>query len=238
MKKTLFLLAAAALALSASPAMANEVTVNPYGSVQSPMMGNTIGLSATLTNSSTGGQIWYDLRTNPKVDPPFDINKGHIYWALNLADSNNNPGLDLDSLELAEDDSLLLDFTVNMNNLSGPVDAEYVVVMFHNNNGYGDYFSTWYEENGANITGRFNNGDYTAYVISESCDMEQDASTYGGLVFFNTSVAEAVLKAEVDPNAPVPEPEPEPSTPTIPEPTTATLSLLALAGLAARRRRK
>lgn len=236
MKKTLFLLAATAFALSASPAMANEVTVNPYGSIQSPMMGNTIGLSATLINSSTGGQIWYDLRTNPIVYPPFDIGKGHIHWALNLADSDNTPGLDLDSLVLTEEDTLTLDFTVNMNNLSGPVDAEYVVVMFRRNTGYGDYFSTWYEENGANITGRFNNGDYTAYVISETCDMEQDASTYGGLVFFNNSVAPTVLAAETFPGEP--EPEPEPSTPTIPEPTTATLSLLALAGLAARRRRK
>lgn len=226
MKKTLSLLAVAALALSAASASAKEVTVNPYGTIQSPVMGNTIGLSATLINSSTGGQIWYDLRTNPIVYPPFDINEGHIHWALNLADSDNNPGLDLDSLELAEDDSLLLDFTVNMNNLSGPVDAEYVVVMFRRNTGYGDYFSTWYEENSVNITGRFNNGDYTAYVISETCDMEQDASTYGGLVFFNHSVAPTVLAAETFPGA------------AVPEPATATLSLLALAGLAARRRRK
>lgn len=172
MKKTLSLLAVAALALSAASASAKEVTVNPYGTIQSPVMGRTLGLSATLINSSTGGQVWYDLGTNPAVDPPFDIDKGHIYWALNLADSDNNPNLDLDSLELAEDDSLLLNFTKNMNQLSGPVDAEYVVIMFRRNTGYGDYFSTWYEENSVNITGRFNNGDYTAYVISESCDMD------------------------------------------------------------------
>ena len=76
------------------------------------------------------------------------------------------------------------------------------------------------------ITGRFSNGDYTAYVISETCDQTDGDTTYGGLVFFNNSVARTVLAAETFPGA------------AVPEPATATLSLLALAGLAARRRRK
>lgn len=247
MKKTLFLLAATAFALSTSPAMAKVVTVRPSASqINSPTMGNTIGLSATLINSTTGGHVWYDLRTNPINEPPFDIDQGHIYWGFEL-NNKFNESIELNDLnattedtavKITADDSLVLDFTYNFSTLTGPTEAEYVVVMFRHQKGDGDYFAPWYENNTVPITGKFANGTYDAYVIAETCDMDQDASTYGGLVFFNESVADAVLAAEVDPNAPVPEPEPEPSTPTIPEPTTATLSLLALAGLAARRRRK
>lgn len=224
MKKTLSLLAGISLALS-TVVNAADVTVRPYGDIQSPTEGNTLGLSATLINSSTGGSIWYDLRTDPKSEPPFDIDSGHIQWGLELA-NNYNESIELDSLELTDGDTLILDFTKNLGNLSGPVDAEYFVVMFRHNTGTGDYFSSWYNENSVGITGRFNNGDYTAYVIADTCDKEQTASTYGGLVFFNNSVAQQVRLAEV------------PVGGTIPEPTTATLSLLALAGLAARRRRK
>lgn len=233
MKKTLSLLAVAALAMSAAPGIAKDVTVKPYTEqIDSPTMGNTIGLSATLINSSTGGQVWYDLRTNPAVNPPFDIGKGHIYWGLKL---NNvyNESIELDDLsataedlavKITSEDTLIIDFSTM--GLGGPTEAEYVVVMFRHNNGEGNYFSTWYEENSVDITGKFNNGNYDAYVIKETCDMEQTASTYGGLVFFNHSVAPAVLAAEIFPGA------------AVPEPATATLSLLALAGLAARRRRK
>ena len=235
MKKTLSLLAVAALAMSAAPGIANDVTVKPYTEqINSPTLGNTIGLSATLINSVTGGQVWYDLRTNPAVDPPFDPDKGHIYWGFELANKYNDP-IELDDLSataedsavrITADDSLILDFTYNNSTLTGPTEAEYVVVMFRHQDGTGDYFSTWYEDNSVPITGRFSNGDYDAYVIKETCDMGQTASTYGGLVFFNNSVAPTVLAAETFPGA------------AVPEPTTATLSLLALAGLAARRRRK
>ena len=236
MKKTLSLLAVAALAMSAAPGVAKDVTVRPYTEqINSITTGNTIGLSATLINSVTGGQVWYDLR-DPAVDPPFNADKGHIYWGFELSDMYNNP-IELDALSataedsavrITADDSLILDFTYNNSTLSGPIEAEYVVVMFRHNNGEGDYFSTWYEKNSVGITGKFKNGNYDAYVIKETCDMGQTASTYGGLVFFNNSVAPQVRLAEV----------PAGGEPAVPEPTTATLSLLALAGLAARRRRK
>jgi len=221
--------------MSAAPGIAKDVTVNPYTEqINSPTLGNTIGLSATLINSVTGGQVWYDLRTNPAVDPPFDADKGHIYWGFELANKYNEP-IELDDLSatatdsavaITSEDTLVIDFSTM--NLGGPTEAEYVVVMFRHNDGEGDYFSTWYEENSVGITGKFNNGNYDAYVIKETCDMEQTASTYGGLVFFNNSVAPRVRLAEV----------PAGGEPAVPEPTTATLSLLALAGLAARRRRK
>ncbi len=237
MKKTLSLLAVAALAMSAAPGLAKDVTVRPYTEqINSPTSGNTIGLSATLINSGTGGKVWYDLRTDPAINPPFDVDEGHIYWGFELANKYNDP-IELNDLSataedsavrITADDSLILDFTYNNSTLTGPTEAEYVVVMFRHQDGTGDYFSTWYENNSVPITGRFSNGDYDAYVIKETCDMEQTASTYGGLVFFNKSVAQQVRLAEI----------PAGGEPAVPEPTTATLSLLALAGLAARRRRK
>ena len=129
-------------------------------------------------------------------------------------------------------DVLVLDFT-----LGGPKEAEYMVLMFHPQTTFGNDFAEWYSTNGVAITARFTDGDYTAYVIDDTCDLLDSgpASTYGGLVVFNTSVAGDESLAEVDPDTITPAPEPSPS---VPEPTTTTLSLLALAGLTARRRRK
>ena len=124
-----------------------------------------------------------------------------------------------------EDDTLVIDFTIHMK-LGGPVDTEYLVIMFRHQNGTGSDFAEWYEKHPVTITGVFTNGTYLAYVITDTCDQLDQASTNGGLVFFNASVSPAVQAAEVTP-----------SSGNIPEPTTATLSLLALAGLAARRRR-
>ncbi len=223
MKKTLSLLIGTAFALSTATTMAAEMTVKPYGDIQSPVLGNTIGLGGTLIDSSTGGQVIYDLRTDPAQLPPFDISKGHIHWGLSLKDEYNDSDVTLEDFALTDDDTLLIDFTTNMSTLSGPIDAEYVVIMFRHNDGTGNNFAEWYANNSVAITGKFNNGTYDAYVISETCDMAQTASTYGGLVFFNNSVAPQVRLAEI---------------PAAPEPATATLSLLALLGLAARRRRK
>ena len=67
-----------------------------------------------------------------------------------------------------------------------------------------------------------------------TCRKAGSGASYGGLVFFHTSVADAVRLAEVDPATII---TPAPSEPVVPEPTTSTLSLLALAGLALRCRR-
>ena len=110
---------------------------------------------------------------------------------------------------MGEDDTLILDFTKNVN-LGGPTEAEYVVIMFRSMAETGDNFAEWYEKNSVSITGKFNNGDYVAYIIDDACDIADSGTTYGGLVFFNRSVENAVLLAEVEPEvtpAPaVPEP--------------------------------
>ena len=101
-------------------------------------------------------------------------------------------------------------------------ETDYLVVNFDDAD-----FAAWYTSTPMTITGKFkDNVEATAYVISETCDQTDGDTTYGGLVFFNNRVAQTVLDAETFPGA------------VVPEPATATLSLLALAGLAARRRRK
>ena len=261
MKKTLSVLAVAALSLGATTSYAKEIVLNPYGNVQSRVEAVVLPNAATLINSETGKIVVYD--TENQVSPPFDITKGLIQWDINLANETNSIyPLSLEDVAItADDDKLVLDFSYNMYNLSGPTGGdEYMVIMFHGRKdpyeaGYAEWYSTindfaeWYSTNEVPIIGRFTNGDYLAYVIDDTCDklvydevnpnIPNSSSTIGGLVFFNQSVAPAVLDAEVDPDTitPDPEPDPEPS-PSVPEPTTATLSLLALAGLAARRRRR
>ncbi len=257
MKKTLSILAVAALSLGATTSYAKEIVLNPYGTVQSRVEAVVLPNAATLINSETGKVVVYD--TEKQVSPPFDITKGLIQWDYNLADENNEifPLSLEDVAKTADDDILVLDFSANLSNLSGPTGGdEYMVVMFHGRKdtsqpGYAEWYSTindfaeWYSTNEVPIIGRFTNGDYLAYVIADACDkltfdgvsndVPNSSSTIGGLVFFNRSVAEAVSLAAVDPDTITPAPEPSPA---VPEPTTATLSLLALAGLAARRRRR
>lgn len=260
MKKTLSILAVAALSLGATTSYAKDIVLRPYGDVQSRVESVVLPNAATLINSETGKVVVYD--TVKQVSPPFDITKGLIQWDINLNDRYNEFSVSLDDVAItADDDKLVLDFSYNMGQLSGPTGGdEYMVIMFHGRKdpyeaGYAEWYSTindfaeWYSTNEVPIIGRFTNGDYLAYVIDDTCDklvydevnpnIPNSSSTIGGLVFFNKSVAPAVLDAEVDPDTitPTPEPDPEPS-PSVPEPTTATLSLLALAGLAARRRRR
>lgn len=226
MKKTFILLAVTAFVLNATPGMAKDIETRPYVSyLQSPTLGTTIAQGATLINSTTGHVVVFDINENPPVESPFNIEMGHIYWDFELANKYNE-SIELDDLSLGEDDTLILDFTKQVN-LGGPTEAEYVIIMFRSMTETGDNFAEWYENNSVSITGRFNNGDYAAYIIADACDMADSGTTYGGLVFFNKSVENAVLLAEAEPTVTI----------SVPEPTTATLSLLALAGLAVRRRR-
>lgn len=239
MKKTLSILAVAALSLGVITSYAEEVVRYPYGNVQSPVVSQVIAPGATLVNTETGKVVVYNLNDSPQVEPPFDISKGHILWSISMTDSSNKPlNLSLDDVIVKTGDTLLLDFTANMNNLSGPITTEYMVVMFRGAAAFGNNFAEWYSTNEIPIIARFNNGDYVAYAIDGTCDLVSSgpASTYGGLVFFNKeNVAEKVLKAEVDPGTITPA---SVVASAVPEPTTTTLSLLALAGLAARHRRK
>lgn len=247
MKKTLSVLAVAALSLGATTSYAKEVLLKPYADyIESPTIDEVIAPGATLINTESGKVVVYNTNDNPRVEPPFDIKQGLIVWGIDLANRYNEPIFLEDvnetatdsAIRITEGDSLVLDFTSGSLKLGGPTDAEYMVLMFHSRIASGNDFADWYSTNEVSITANFTNGTYQAYVIDDTCDLlsSKASSTYGGLVFFNESVAPKVLSAEVDPDTLVP--EPEPSTPTIPEPATATLSLLALAGLAARRRRK
>ena len=237
MKKTLSLLAVAALGLSAAPCMAKTLTIYPkIPSFQSPIEQNTIAPGATLLNTVTGGVVIYDINTNPANNPPFDIDEGSAYWGFDIYSTKVYDVVTLEDVAVSEGDEIVLDFTTWYTGggagMGGPEDKEYFVIMFRHQDGEGNNFATWYEslENDVPITAKFTTGTYSAYIITETCDQADTASTWGGLVFFNESVQEAVLLAEVEPG--------EGGSPAVPEPTTATLSLLALAGLAMRRRRR
>lgn len=227
------ILAVAALSMSAATSYAKEVILKPYkASYELSVVSQVIAPGATLINSETGKVVVYDLNdTSVTNDTPFDITKGMILWDIEL-NNRYNELITLSDVRVSTGDVLVLDFT-----LGGPKEAEYMVLMFHPQTTFGNDFAEWYSTNGVAITARFTDGDYTAYVIDDTCDLldSGSASTYGGLVVFNTSVAGDVSLAEVDPDTITPAPEPSPS---VPEPTTTTLSLLALAGLAARRRRE
>ncbi|MBR3927090.1 MAG: PEP-CTERM sorting domain-containing protein [Akkermansia sp.] len=228
MKKTLSILAVAALAVGTTLSAA-DVTVRAPMPSQSTKEGSVIAQGARLINSSTGGVVVYDIEAQTPVYPPFDITDGRAYGGLTLKDKYNWD-VTLDDVKVTEDQGLVIEFT---NLYFGPSLTEglYYVVTFSE----GNNFAEWYAENPTTITGKFPLSTdalpqyvtYTGYVVDYSCDQTDPATTYGGLVFFDASVADAVLAAEVPA-----------SSPSVPEPTTATLSLLALAGLAARRRRR
>ncbi len=242
MKKTLSILAVAALTLSTASSYAKEVVLKPYADyVESPTEQEVLAPAATLVNTESGMVVVYDLNdASVTNDTPFAYDKGTIYWGIELANVYRE-AITLDAVSedatdsvvrVKDGDVLVLDFTDTLK-WGGPTSAQYTVIMFRSRTEFANDFAEWYSQNGITIVGRFNDGDYIAYAIDDTCDYPSNgaASTYGGLVFFNESVAPYVQAREIDPND-------IPSTPSIPEPTTATLSLLALAGLAARRRRK
>lgn len=241
MKKTLSILALAALAVGISMGEEVEKVITVYPEfpldsegryeVPSNQYGAKIAPGATLVDSSTGGVVTYDEADEIDViKAPFDIDEGLAYTTLTL---------DLSDLVLGEATKLILDFTTvsgkyqpqnwglylqagytfdYIEETVGNEDIDYLFISIK-----GVDFGQWYEENRpVEVIGRFSAGtgsifETTAFVITEACD----ASSEGGITFFSEDVIDDVKDSEV-----------------IPEPTTATLSLLALAGLVARRRRK
>ena len=239
MKKTLSLLAIAALAVSAPiTSAAEDVVVKPafpmlngYYDTQSAQYGSKITPSGTVVNTASGNSVtWDEADDQDVIKAPFNKDEGIAFTALTL---------NLNDVAISEGDRLVLDFTevtgiyqtqnwgaylkegyIGNFNTTGNDDVDYLMITISGVN-----FADWYKENPVEIVGRFyTNGsstiESTAYVITDYCD---DASE-GGVVFYSEDVIDAVVAAEV--------------APVVPEPTTATLSLLALAGLAARRRRK
>lgn len=224
MKRNLLLFAVAAYSLAGSAAFAKEVITKAYFPyVSTPVLGEYLAPGATLINTATGGAVVYDLLANPIVVPPFDITQGYIQRNVDLNNRYSESISGLDAVLVSKGDTLTINFT-DSTTLSPPVDSEYLVVTFDALGEDGGDFYDWYLENPVAITGKFGAGDYTAYVISNTSGELESATTNGGLLFFNRSVEATVRMAEQEW--------------VVPEPSTATLSLLALAGLAARRRRR
>ena len=234
MKKTLSLLGVAALAVGTSLNAATTLKVGPptnpetgYPETVSSVFGTATAASATLINSDTKGIISFDVREESDIVPaPFDLTHGtrvkNLVLSGTLPTSGDSLVIDFTSLYQANLGYYLQDSAMGYLVNGDQFEIEYLVVNFDNAD-----FAAWYTSTPMTITGKFKDGvEATAYVISKTCDQADGDTTYGGLVFFNNRVAPAVLAAETFPGA------------AVPEPATATLSLLALAGLAARRRRK
>lgn len=244
MKKTLSLLATCAIAIGATVSAATHtlkpqlnIYVDAYGDERLETLGTYQGTAltpgATLINTVTTGIVSYDYNAVPPVDAPFAVNGGASYSNLNLnlteaAISSISPGdtiiLDFNSFKNSTGNNLAYYLnsgtTVIYNESGDSMEANYIVVLFNDVN----FFNDVYAESPVTIYGLFADDRMAeGYIVSYACD-EADSSRpspAGGIVFFNDSVADKVRSAEI-----------------VPEPATATLSLLALAGLAARRRRK
>lgn len=236
MKKTLSLLAVAALAVGTSLSAATTLKVyaptNPetgYPETVSSVFGTTTAASATLISTDTEGIIYFDEREESDIgSAPFDLTHGtrvkNLVLSGTLPTSGDSLVIDFTSLYQANLGYYLQDGAMGYLQDDVQFEIEYLVVNFDDAD-----FAEWYTSTPMTITGKFKDGvEATAYVISGTCDQADGDTTYGGLVFFNNSVAQQVRLAEI----------PAGGEPAVPEPTTATLSLLALAGLAARRRRK
>lgn len=228
MKKTLSILAFAALAIgSAMTTAAKDVVVSADSSNSQGVAYGSLASAATLIDTATGGIIIYDESDDQDViEAPFRITDG--------AATSSDLTVNLADVAIQEGDRLFIDFT--------SVGYGYQTWGSILTNGYDylrvgiDGFADWYQANGPiEMVGRFKtspDGSYIearAFYIAEACDFNTNGSltSQGSLLFFSEAVIDDVVAAEVPA-----------SSPSVPEPTTATLSLLALAGLAARRRRR
>lgn len=225
MKTSAILLTITAFQLGAT-LNAATLTVTKNGT-NSSVFGSMLAPGATLINTATEGIITYDENLVPPLSAPFDLNHGARFKGFELSAElpANGEALVLDFSGVYEVNFpyLLSDSAIGYDEDNTSFPLEYVVVNFNNAN-----FAEWYEATPMTITARFSDhSEATAYVIYETCDELESASSYGGLVFFNSRVRSTVESAEEQLDTLV-----------VPEPCTTTLSLLALTGLAMRRRRK
>lgn len=202
------------------------LNVTKEGGTESSAFGSMLAPGATLINTETQGVIIYDENMIPPLSAPFDLSHGVGYKGFTLSGSLPTTGetlkLDFTSIYQINFSYILSESAVGYDENQNAYPLDYVVLTFDNAN-----FAEWYTETPMSITATFNGGtEATAYVIQNTCDRTDADTTYGGLVFFNSRVRTAAEESEQFPSAA-----------SVPEPTTATLSLLALAGLAARRRR-
>lgn len=239
MKKTLSLLTIAALSLGTA-LNAATLTIKVKGAPQS--LNYLFSKGAELYDTYTESTVSFEENEGKDiVEAPFDLDEGLIIRNYQLVDIPDPSVLDLEITEL------VLDFT-EINQYSpipdwgsylnagasyssgGLTDVDYLSFSFKLD--YIDSTSAkfslvdWYAELNSpiKITGLFKNGvEADGFLVTYTCDEAQTpgATPQGGIVFFSDDVIDDVRKSEI-----------------VPEPTTATLSLLALAGLAARRRRK
>lgn len=229
MKKTLSILALAVLAVGAAlTTEAKNVVITADPSNSAGTAYGSLAPGATLIDTATGGIIIYDESDDKDViKAPFNLHEGSAATSLTV---------DLNDVAIQEGDRLVIDFTgigygsqywglYLQPNYVGSSDENYDYLRI-NIQGFAD----WYQENGPiEMAGRFKispDNSYietTAFYIAEACDDNDEGTptSQGSLLFFSEDVIDDVRNSEV-----------------VPEPTTATLSLLALAGLAARRRRK
>lgn len=244
MKKTLSLLALAALAVGATlTTEAKDVVIKPnfpiisngyssYYDTESPSYGAQIAPGATLVDTATSGVVIYDEANNIS-NAPFSIDEGISFTSLTI---------DLSDVTIQEGDRLVLDFTTvgGGGQFWGQFLQEGYLGDYEGEKGaYDDNvdylrikiegFAEWYQEKGpfemvAKFLIDYNSAiETTAFYIAEACDYDTAGNpvSEGSVVFFSEDVIDDVRNSEV-----------------VPEPTTATLSLLALTGLVARRRRK
>ena len=242
MKKTLSILAVAALGVGAAmTTAAKDVVIEADRSNSTGTAYGSLATGATLVDTYTGKIVIYDESDDIDViKAPFQIEEGTA--ATGVAVSLK----DIASYDWQEGDRLVIDFT--QVGYGYQAWGDYITAGYETYNyttgEYDDYdylrisivgFGEWYEKNGpVEMVGRFktSNGssiETTAFYVADACDANDlgDPTSLASLMFFSEDVIEDVRNAEV--------PAPSPS---VPEPTTATLSLLALAGLAARRRRR
>ncbi|MBR3902773.1 MAG: PEP-CTERM sorting domain-containing protein [Akkermansia sp.] len=217
MKKTLI-----ALMALAGVAAATDLTGEKFNEALQQALADasyTLGNAFEITTQLSGiGNLNSGIVT--LADNYYIVNQSHSYWGLNSADSNNLTGNSAWTLEVTDN-------TYTYTSTEG----ELPILWTQNSTGTGSAMRTVGSALGVTIasdgTDSFITLTYTGSDITDVFVLKGSVLDASEIAFKNNigSVSSATLTLNGQTYA-------------IPEPATATLSLLALAGLAARRRRK